>query len=365
MRIRVASYNLENLFTRPTALELEDDEGRQALEDHALANAIVDQPIYSKDDKATLLALDTRYRFSALNPPSNALVTLNRIRESLFRRSKDGTVTVVADGRGDWTGWFELKTTKVNWRAVENTGRVITAVKPDILVCVEVDNRPTLQRFNDQVLRAQFDHGYPHAMVIDGNDTRGIDVGILSKFPIVGIRTHVDDKREGERIFSRDCPEYVIELPAGRLLVVCPNHFKSKRGGNDPVAEARRVGQGTRAAEIAATAAQQISPLVLVAGDLNDTPDSAAVVPLLRDGWEDIQSHPNHPVERPGTYATGTKGNKIDYLIMSPELRALLVDVGIERRGSYHPNLWESFPQVDRTTEASDHHCIWADFQLD
>ena len=50
---------------------------------------------------------------------------------------------------------------------------------------------------------------------------------------------------------------------------------------------------------------------------------------------------------------------------MSPALRAKLEDVGIERRGSFHPN---TFPVFDTVTsakvEASDHHLVFADFDL-
>ncbi|GAB2855881.1 hypothetical protein GCM10027277_25590 [Pseudoduganella ginsengisoli] len=364
MSIRIASYNLENLFTRPSAMMPGTQNGQQAVDDHAIANGIIAKAIYDDADKEVLLALDRRYHFSALNPPSNALVTLNKVRQQLYRRTNDGTVSVVANGRGDWTGWFELRREDVSWEAVMNTGRVIDAVNPDVLICVEVENRPTLQRFNEQVLEAAFGRGFPHVMVIDGNDERGIDVGILSRYPIIGIRSHVDDEVAGRRVFSRDCPEYVLLLPSKQQLVVCPNHFKSKRGGDDASAQARRLAQGQRAAEIARTAAEQISPLVLIAGDLNDTPDSPAVAPLFDGGWSDIQTHADYPTDRPGTYGTGTASNKIDYIIMSPALHGTLAAVGIERRGNYHPKLWQPFDSVTAKTEASDHHCVWADFDL-
>lgn len=364
MPIRIASYNLENLFTRPSAMVNGGVEGQQAVNDHALANLIVAKQQYNDSDKKKLIALDKLYRFSALNPPGNALVMLHEVRGHLFRRASNGTITVIANGRGEWTGWFELRREDVSWEAVLNTGRVIEAVKPDILVCVEVENRPTLQRFNKQVLSSVFGERYPHVMVIDGNDARGIDVGLLSRYPIVGIRSHVDDEYKGRPVFSRDCPEYVIRLPSDKELVVCPNHFKSKRGGDNAQAKAKRKAQGIRAADIARTAEQQITPLVIVAGDLNDTPGSDAVAPLLKNGWSDIQSHPNYPADRPGTYGTGTAGNKIDYIIMSRAMKAALVDAGIERGGTYHPKLWPPLEGVTATTEASDHHCIWADFNI-
>ena len=367
MELKVATFNLENLFTRPTAMQDGmGTKGQQAIDDHAVLNAIIAKDAYTQEDKSELLRLDARYKFSALNQPKNALITLQKIRGVLYSVSrKTKAITVSANGRDDWTGWFELKRSDVSWRAILNTGRVIAEVNPDILIGVELENRPTLQRFNDQVLHAEFKKAYPHVMVIDGNDERGIDVGILSRYPLDGMRSHVDVQAEGTRVFSRDCPEYVVALPNGQQLVVIPNHFKSKRGGNDEDAQARRVLQGTTAAAIARNAQEHVSPYVLVGGDLNDTPDSAAVQPLLADGWRDVMSHASYPADRPGTYATGTASNKIDYLIASPKLWDSVKETGIERRGSYHPKTWAPFDTVTKSSEeASDHHMVWAVYDV-
>lgn len=365
MKLRVATFNMENLFTRPSAMaDGAGARGQRAIDDHATLNSIIEKALYSDHDKALLMELEKRYGFAALNPPSNALVLLNRVRGQLY--SKSGGATVVkADGRGDWTGWFELRQKDIKWAATYNTGRVIAEVSPDILVCVEVESRPTAMRFNEQVLKAEFHQEYPHVMVIDGNDMRGIDVGVLSRFPINGIRSHVDDRSPGgERTFSRDCPEYVIQLSDDKSIVVIPNHFKSKRGGDSPAVRARRRAQASAASAIAKRA-QSISRHVLLAGDLNDTPDSDTIAPLLMDGFADVMSHRSYPKDRPGTYSTGTARNKIDYLIMSPALKAALRQTGIERRGSYHPNTWTPFDTVkSKADEASDHHLVWADFEI-
>jgi endonuclease/exonuclease/phosphatase family metal-dependent hydrolase len=193
---------------------------------------------------------------------------------------------------------------------------------------VEAEDRPTLLRFNDQVLGAEFQRAFDHVMLIDGNDDRGIDVGLLSRFPLNGMRSHVDDRNpNGERTFSRDCPEYLVALPNGQRLAILPNHFKSKRGGNDHRTRARRLAQAVRSAALA-TAALQCTALVLLGGDLNATPGSPSWR-LWRDGFTDVQSHPSYPADRPGTFDTGTGRNKIDYLIMSPALHGHLEATGI------------------------------------
>lgn len=364
--IRFATFNLENLFTRPVAMNQSTDAaGREAIEDHATANGIVDKEIYSESDKVKLLELTNKYKWHYQDPPKNALVQLQKIRGQLFRNPQNGPVEVVADGRANWIGWFELLREDVNWKATFNTGRVINEVRPDILITVEVENRPTLERFNEQVLGAQFNFLYPHFMVIDGNDQRGIDLGILSRFPIVEIRSHVDDLApNGERLFSRDSPEFDIILPTGERLIVVPNHLKSKRNGNNQASRDRRQAQAQKAHAIAVAALSR-SSFVLLGGDLNDTPNSLPLASLFTDGFQDVISHPNYPMDRPGTFQTGLPSYKLDYLIMSPQLRARLQDTGIERRGSYHPNTWEPFDTVTQASEeASDHHLLWANFDF-
>jgi endonuclease/exonuclease/phosphatase family metal-dependent hydrolase len=216
---------------------------------------------------------------------------------------------------------------------------------------LKITLRPTLERFNDQVLRAQFQFPYQHFLVIDGNDDRGIDVGIMRRFPIVEIRSHVDDPGpDGGTLFSRDFLEYDILLPTEERLVVLPNHLKSKRKGNDQASQDRRRAQAERVHSIAGAALSR-SSFVLVGGDLNDTPESSALASLFTDGFQDVISHPNYPTDLPGTYETGLPRHKLDYLIMSPQLRAKLSDTGIERRGSYHPNTWRSFDTVTKTSE--------------
>jgi endonuclease/exonuclease/phosphatase family metal-dependent hydrolase len=215
------------------------------------------------------------------------------------------------------------------------------------------------------VLGAKFNCEYPHVMVLDGNDQRGIDVGIMSRYPISGIRSHVDDRNpNGERTFSRDCPEYVVELNDGKRIAVIPNHFKSKRGGDSPAAKAKRLAQASAASAIAKRALE-ISPYVVLGGDLNDTPASDSLKPLFLDGFQDVQTHASYPTDRPGTFDTGTAGNKIDYLILSQKLHEALQATGVERRGSYHPNTWTPFDTVKKKAdEASDHHLVWANFTL-
>lgn len=364
--LKIATFNLENLFVRPSAMNQTDDSiGKSAIEDHAIANSIIDKEIYSPTDKATLIELCKKYKWHYMSLPKSSYIILQKIRGQLFKKSQSGVLSVIADGRADWVGWFDLRKEDVSWKATYNTGRVIKEVNPDILITVEIENRPTLEKFNEQVLKAQFNLDYKYYMAIDGNDERGIDLGILSKYPIDQIRSHVDDlNANGSKTFSRDCPEYDVILPNNQRIVIIPNHFKSKRNGDDQASKDRRTLQAKKALDIAKNALER-SNYILIGGDLNDTPDSDPIKELLKDGFVDVMDHNTYPTDRPGTYNTGLATSKIDYLIMSPDLRRNLTETGIERRGSYHPNTWEPFDTVTKASEeASDHHLVWATFNL-
>ena len=372
--IRIATFNMENLFTRPTAMSGTTDEfGRQALEDFGELNFIIAKDSYSPADKARLIELSGKYGFHKLDQ-TNKFIQLNKVRGQLFRMPQNGTIAdlqVVAGGREEWTGWFVLLRRDVIWAATKNTARVAADVNADVLLTVEIEDRLTLQRFSEQVLAAEFSFVYPHNMLVDGNDERGIDLGLFSKFPIRDVRNHFDEPdpvNASEKLFSRDCPEFEIELPSGDLLILIGNHFKSKRNGDDQHSKDRRQRQAAGAAQIYVEARKR-SPYAVVAGDFNDTPDSVPLQPLLNvpspnDKLNDVTAHPSYQ-GLPGTYGTGLKSGKFDYILLPPELWSNVQAVNAERRGTYHPRKWIPYDTVtSEKNQASDHACLWVDLDL-
>jgi hypothetical protein len=108
----------------------------------------------------------------------------------------------------------------------------------------------------------------------------------------------------------------------------------------------------------------------LVLGDLNDTPDSDALAPLLaQTDLKDITENQSFTSDgRAGTYRNRAKGQKIDYLLLSPALDAKVTGGSIFRMGVWGGTKGTLFPHYATITKeveaASDHAAIYGDIDL-
>jgi hypothetical protein len=206
--MRIASFNVENLFERARALNPATKEtNKPILEKHARINALLNQPHYTEVDKKEIKKLLLGFGLEKRDD-AGQWVILRQNRGKLLKRPKAGGIEIVANGRTDWIGWVELKTEQVNELAMDHTAMVMRDVNADVLAVVEAENRIVLDKFSAQLLDKVGGTPYEFVMVIDGNDDRGIDVGVMTRsgFEIASIRSHVDDTDQLGTIFSRDCP---------------------------------------------------------------------------------------------------------------------------------------------------------------
>jgi len=292
--MKIAAYNVENLFDRAKAFnEASPAESKTTLDATAELNNLFKKESYSEGDLGRMRAL-----FAILGlegKDEGPLVHLRQIRGRIVSRPRGEALIFKATGRGDWIGWVELKTAPVNEIAITNTGQVLRDVDADILAVIEAEDRVALKQFSDFVLDKVGGTPYSQVMVIDGNDDRGIDVGLMTKvgYEIGLMRSHIHDlKPDGAPIYSRDCPEYEVHTPSGEVIWVIPNHFKSKFGGDSQESRDKRLAQATRTAEIYQRLRSEGHDSIVVLGDLNDTPDTAPLQPLLEGtDLKDVSEH--------------------------------------------------------------------------
>ena len=154
-------------------------------------------------------------------------------------------------------------------------------IRVDVLAVQEAEDIDTLRQFN----REQLGGMYPHVALVEGNDPRLIDVGVLSTYPIGGITSWqraVHSAAPSELVFGRDLIEVEILNQArnARLLTVFNTHLKSHYvdfredpAAGQAAANERRRQQAETVGRIVKARTRPDSRYVIV-GDMNDPPTS-------------------------------------------------------------------------------------------
>lgn len=255
--------------------------------------------------------------------------------------------------------------------AKQITAQAIKEVNADIMALQEIESLPVLDAFNSRYLAQS---RYRHRILIDSFDPRSIDVAILSRYPIVSVRSHRHERNAANTawLFSRDCLEVSIDI-SGRQLVLYVNHFKSMVEGRDQTREKRKE-QVDRVAAIVDEkwGAMDYQGNFVVLGDFNDYKEgNTALTSLIQHpGLEDIVNRLPTDEQWTHFFAGGNEYKQLDYLLLSRSLAARnQAPPGIMRKGlPYRAERYEGprFPNVgENQPKASDHATLYADIDLD
>ena len=356
--MRIATFNSENLFTRAKVLNFKNSaDGDKPLKKIGDLQGELKKKVY---DKPKILSL-----YNSLKE----YIEIAEDRGKLFKRQLFAIKGVAANGVDDWDGSIVFKRDKFSETTRINTAKVLKALKADVQCLVEVENRDTISSFNSDMLGTK---KFPFNILIDGNDPRGIDVGLLSRYPIKNIRTHIFDKSGSSFIFSRDCLEMELEITANKSLYVLCNHFKSKGySASQADADARRKLQADTVKKILQKNYDLKTDMVVVLGDFNDTPGSAPLQTLLntQNLTDVLKLKFGNDIEKTYTYYYNKK-DQIDFILVSKPLKDAFADAGVERRGMFELNelsggAEKRFDTVTAPSNAaSDHAGVWAEFNI-
>lgn len=267
-------------------------------------------------------------------------------------------------------GW---KVDKTKFRISRPQDRLITAaaiqaIDAHILALQEVENLDVLKRFNAK--RDYLDGMYHYKLVVDGNDPRLIDVGLLCRkdYPITSIRTHQFLRTSDNRayVFSRDCLEVTVALSNGAQLPIFINHFKSMVGGREQTMDRRRV-QATAVRELLERrfGADPGSHKFVVLGDLNDYMPSTGLDPLVGLPWlvNVVQERiPNEDDKWTHYYKGRNQYKQLDYVLLSKALAdanpgavPIIERRGLPKRATEAPPA--RFPGVGYNSPKASDHC--------
>jgi len=161
----------------------------------------------------------------------------------------------------------------------ESLAAAILVFDADIVILQEVENQNCIDE-----LAVHLGDQYPTAILGESGFTASVDVAVLSRHASLEVRRHADVPLQrpggGQTWFAREFLEVHLDAEGHRAIVFAA-HFKAKND-DDP---GRRLAEATRAREIMdAVTKQNPDALVVLGGDLNDTPGSPPLDALEAGG---------------------------------------------------------------------------------
>lgn len=301
----------------------------------------------------------------------------------------------------------------------QQTALAVAEADADIICLQEVDSMEALRAFEYGYLFRMVGHGYLQKYLVEGNDSRGIDVGVMmreetrhgQKIEVVDVRSHAAltyrdlhlfnealaaTNRPDDKIFKRDCLELDLRI-GGRPLTLYVVHFKSMTSGRDGM-EGRIATMPIRVAE-----ARAVRHIVenrfgkgraekkdfVICGDMNDYQErvviggdrrngysftheeglESALDVFSRDGFVENVMRRRDPLDRWTLYhARGPEERhlcQLDYLWLSPSLarKNALTVPEVVRGGQPFRTLFppgqevERFPRVGWDRPKASDHC--------
>ncbi len=245
--------------------------------------------------------------------------------------------------------------------AIERLATTIRQANPDVIGIVEVENEGVLRAMTNEMLA---DLGYMHISVLPTNSDRGINVGVISRVPIVSLTSHrfldltlPDETRTWT--YARDLLKVELQVTPQRRLHAFIVHLKSRHDSpGDPMSAKWRLAEHTMArSKIADILHRDPDAWVVLMGDLNDTPDAPGIRAYLEPQGDETTPlmhdvHTSLDPDRPITFIRGQRYlSTIDYILASPSLYKRLDAVGIPTN-------------IDELNEGSDHAPVWATFRI-
>ena len=239
-------------------------------------------------------------------------------------------------------------------KEMERLAESIRQLNADVIAVEEVESRDYLERFVNVFLPEM---GYQHVVLFEGNDTRGIDVGLISRIPVGTVESNRHVTFPGldgsPRRFNRDVLEVTL-LPEGAPpLEVWVVHLKSNAGGREE-AEPIRIPEAQQVRRMLDEEfAEDPDARILVMGDFNDLWDSETMKTIVGSS-EGAMFSAGSELQDPGivSFNTGEFRSVIDFMLCSPAMARQFV------KGSFR------IPQGSIETTGSDHNPISATFRV-
>jgi len=182
-------------------------------------------------NRVSIMAFNVENLFDTVHDEGKDDYTFLPLKEK--RKSPDVKAFCATQSRGRKSECYNLdwspKVLKTKFEALNGAVFQVYGKGPDILMLEEIENIKVLKQWNESGLKQA---GYQTVELIEGPDKRGIDVALLSRFPVEGksqLHTIEWEKALDQDPFpTRGILEVPLRLPSGHIIHVFVVHFPSQ-----------------------------------------------------------------------------------------------------------------------------------------
>ncbi|SRX76370.1 exonuclease/endonuclease/phosphatase family protein [Aequorivita antarctica] len=370
--MKIATFNVQNLFHRDRRL-IQKTLGK------CISDWIIEFDTLLKKEKCasnTERLMELSFLLDFDKTYQNPYVAMRKKAGELYLKGMNCSKELKSGELTDWNGWIKVQTIPIDPEATNHKAMVISEIDPDILVLQEVEDKMSLDEFNNFILPKFNCESFPDSFLIPNSEGRGRNQALLLKngYQLESIKVHKIDDSE---VVTQELLEYEIQTPKGKSIHLISAYLYENRFDKDIAFEIRK-NQAYQVSVIYKMLQMQGKTNIVIAGTFNAPSYCSSLVPLLQDtDLKDIGKSKTFNVDfdkgkdatyfRLGAYRMGVNIKQKDYLLLSPELFLNVKNSGLNRKGVWpekRPN-WGIYSTIhNKNQAASGHPGVWGTMKL-
>lgn len=371
--MKIASFNIQNLFHRDRSLTeqsiskcvsnwVNEFDSLLLKADHS--NSTTDR----LRELSFLLGFDKTYQ--------NPYAVMRKKAGELYLKGMNNSKEIKAGELTDWNGWIKMQTVPIHPESTNHKAKVIADINPDILILQEVEDKMSLDEFNNLYL-PNFDcDPFSDCIVIPNSEGKGREQALMLKngYELDAIKLHTIDTSEYP---TQELIEYIIMTPNCKKFHLLSCHFYNDLSNIEKSFEIRQQ-QARNTGELYQQLVADGTNNIIIAGTLNAPSYCNSLAPLLQEtDLKDITKHLSFEVDydegrdasyhRMGAYRKGVNIRQKDFLLLSPALFHIMNDSGLNRKAMWPENRpqWSTYKSVvNKNKAASEHPAVWGNLHF-
>lgn len=368
--MKIASFNVQNLFHRDRSFTEQSLSKSVCDWVSEFDNLLLKEHIGNKTtDRLRELSFLLGFNKTYQSP----YAVMRKKAGELYLKGMTNSNEMKAGELTDWNGWIKLQTVPIHPASTDHKAKVISDINPDILILQEVEDRMSLEEFNNLIL-SKFDcDPFTDCIIIPGAEAKGREQAILLKngYKVDSVKLHVIDNSEFP---TNELIEYAIKIDNGKTLHILSAYFYDDASNQEKAFEIRKQ-QALKVSEIYHELQSTGKKNIIIAGTLNAPSYCNSLAPLLQNTvLKDITKHLSFEVDfdegsdasyhRMGAYRKGVNIKQKDFMLLSPTMFEIMTDSGLNRKGMWPEKRpqWSIYKSIENKRQAaSEHPAVWGE----